>query len=206
MASWEELTEQGRALYMAGDYVRSSHALREACEARPDSIETWRALGFALAASGNPPDAIGAFRRALELAPGDVDAHFGMGTVQSESGDVAGAIEWFDKALALKPGHARAKASLVAALVKQGLLSVRAGQRAAASASFERAVKLAPASPETVLPHTENLMETGRFKEAYDIANSARKLNPNDAKLRELFETVDADPRVARAKRENSLI
>jgi Flp pilus assembly protein TadD len=156
--------------------------------------------------TGNSPDAIAAFRSVLDLAPEDADAHYGLGLVMAESGDLATAVKWFDKTLALKPGHGRAKASLVATLVKQGDLAVRAGDRRAAEPPYARATQLQPASAETAKPYCDNLVELGRHKEAWDAANNARKLAPNDHALRELFELLDTDPRVIRAKRENSLI
>lgn len=206
MADWAELMERGKALYLAGDYAASTHAFRDAAGQRPNSAETWRALGFALMSSGNPPDAIAAFRSVLDLAPEDADAHYGLGLVMAESGDLGTAVQWFDKTLALKSGHGRAKASLVATLVKQGDLAVRAGDRKAAEPHYARACQLKPASIETVQPYCDNLVELGRYKEAWDAANNARKLAPNDHALRELFEVLDTDPRITRAKRENSLI
>lgn len=204
--SYRELMEEGKRRYVAGEFVEASHALREAVALAPDSIEAWRALGFSLKSSGNSPDAIGAFHRALEIDPQDADSYFGLGLVFSETGDTETAVEWFDKALATKPAHGRAKAALVSTLVRQGRLRLLNGDKSRGGASLERANKLMPGSAETVVPYVEHLVDVQRYKEAFDTVEAALKLAPRDPAMRELHAALETDPRLARAKRENSLM
>jgi tetratricopeptide (TPR) repeat protein len=200
------LMEEGKRLYLAGEYPAASNVLRRAADAEPTSVAIWRALGYALKSAGNPPDAKAAFRKAIELDQGDPDSHFGLGLVESEMGDSQKAIEWFDSTLRSKPQHARAKSALVAELVKQGTARADAGDKSGAGESFARAFKTSPGTFEAASAYSEHLIEQKKYLEAYECAQAAKRHAPSDAKVAALFETLDTDPRVVRAKREHGLV
>ena len=205
MGDWAQLLAAGKQHYMAGEFREASRYLREASEIAPESAETWRALGFALKENGNVPDAIGAFNTAIRIAPENADGHFGLGLIQSENGDQGSAVRSFDEALRLKPNHSAAQRALVSSLLRNGQVQCLNSDLAGAEKSFERAHSFSPGSAETLVPYVERLIGSAQYKRALDVIEEARKLNPHDAKIKELHQEIDEDPRLARAKREHSI-
>lgn len=204
--TWEEAMEAGKRHYMAKEFPLAVDAFKAATALNPESAECWRAFGYSMKENGNSPEAINAFQTAVRLEPDNAEGHLGLGIVHSEMAHQQVAIAEFEKALQLKPEHKQAKMSLVRELVKQGLLHVRNSDKTMAEPPFERAYKILPGSPETVVPYVELLIDTKQYKKVFDIIESARKAAPNDPKILELHKEVSTDPRLLRAKRDFSLM
>jgi Flp pilus assembly protein TadD len=198
--------EEGKRHYMAGKYPESTHCLRAAAELEPTSVETWRALGFALKSSGNPPDAIASFKTAIQLDPQEADSYYGLGLVQIESGDAPSAIQSFDTATRIRPTHARAKAALVSALIKEGLTNLETRNREGGAAQLMRAFDLQPTSIEAAVAYTDYLVAEKRYLEAFEAAQRAKMAAPRDPAIVELHATLETDPRIVRAKREHGFV
>jgi tetratricopeptide (TPR) repeat protein len=204
--TWAELMEEGKRHYLAGEYPESTHSLRAAAELRPDSVETWRALGFALKSAGNPSDAIASFKTAIGLDSLEADSYYGLGLVQFESGDTPTAIQSFDTATTIKPSHSRARAALVGALIKEGLNKLDTRERREGAALLARAFELQPGSIETATAYTDYLVAEKKYLEAFEAAQRAKIAAPHDQAIMELHTTLETDPRVERAMREHGFV
>ncbi len=204
--TWAELMEEGKRRYMAGEFPESTHCLRAAAELEPSSVETWRALGFALKSAGNPSDAIASFKTAIGLDPQEADSFYGLGLVQIESGDAPSAIQSFDTATRIRPTHSRAKSALVSALIKEGLTNLETRNREGGAAQIMRAFDLQPDSIDTALAYTDYLVTEKRYLDAFEAAQRAKMAAPHDSAIVELHATLETDPRVVRAKREHGFV
>lgn len=205
MDTFADAMEAGKRHFLAREFPQASEALRAAVRLDPSSPEAWRALGFALKENGDSANAIGAFNELIKLDPTSPDAHVGLGQVHAEMGDMSGAIREYEKALALKPNHGRATAALVFALVKHGQLRLLSGDVKGGEPSLQRAFATMPHLPEVLQPWVDHLINQKRYKEAIDAVEKSRKAAPQDPKVKEIHDYVLRDPRVERAKRENSL-
>ncbi len=204
--SWAELMAKGKGHYLAGEFPEATHCLRAAAELEPQSVETWRVLGFALKGAGNPPDAIASFNTAIRLDPNEADSYYGLGLVQIESGDAPNAIQSFDTAMRIRPTHSRARAALVSSLIKEGLNKLDTRNRSDGAAQLMRAFELQPGSIEAALAFTDYLVAEKKYLEAYEAAQKARMSAPNDPRVVELYATLETDPRIVRAMREHGLV
>ncbi len=206
MKTFADVMEAGKQAFLAKDFPKACDALRTAVRLEPESTEAWRALGFALKENGDSANSINAFNRLIELDAESADAYVGLGQVHAEMGDMSGAIREYEKALALKPNHSRANMALVHALVKHGQLRLLSGDVRGGEPALERAFKMAPQLPEVMQPWTDHLINSKRYKDAILAAEQSRKMAPQDPRVKEIYEYIHRDPRVERAKQENSLM
>jgi len=88
------------------------HLLRGATKERPDDVDAWAALGWALRETGDLDAAEGAIRHALARAPTHAHAQNHLGRVLEARGDLAGAARWYRGAVAADPDFAAAKRNL----------------------------------------------------------------------------------------------
>lgn len=132
------LTLQARTSLLAGNLGAASEPLARAIEADPTLPAAQALRGDVLRRSGLAPDADRAYREALSVSPLHPRAAFGLGKLAlSGQADAAPARDALGRLLADREGTPppeRARAALLLAA-----LQARAGDRAGASASLDRA-------------------------------------------------------------------
>ena len=139
---------------------------RDALEAYTDSPEDSIRKASALA------------ERALALDPGLPQVHLVKSQVQMFKKDYAGAVEELNRALELRPSYADAYASL-------GWTLHFAGELEPAEEAVERAIRLNP-----VIPVAYHVVlggihyTTGRYREAVELLEQGRRMNPEHYRLR----------------------
>ena len=113
---------------------------------KSDSVETYLALGNALAKSGRLDDAIAAYKTVLQLKPGDANARSNLGVVLLQranalvrDGHTSEAIAEYKAALPFKPDSEELHYNLGVALSQLVLTSEAMGE-------FETVLRLAPRS------------------------------------------------------------
>ena len=123
-----------------GQFEDAAGFFRKVIAIRPDVAVAHLGLGAALAAGGQPGDAVKAFERALaQKRPGPEDARtlLDLGNLYSRLDRVEEAARSYRRLLELQPDHAEAHNGLGAMLLAQG-------QRQEAAGEFARALTLAP--------------------------------------------------------------
>ena len=71
----EQLYQEGRAAYEAGDYVTAAEKFAAVAEADPEHVKALINWGAALAWSGQPLEAIAKYQQALARDPNNAAAH-----------------------------------------------------------------------------------------------------------------------------------
>ncbi len=171
-------------------------ALRRAAELLPQDPETRANLidelintGGSLREAGQRQEAIAAFEEAADLGPKRADAHFCLGRVLLESRRPRRAADSFRNAIAVQPGLVAAHQGLATAL--RGL-----GAAAEAQASCERALALAPESPDVMLLLGELRADRGQFAEAQELFERVRSTHPTYAPA---YSSIASHRRMTRA-------
>ena len=99
LGSGDEL--ESHAAYLRGEALRSQERYREAadalehaCEATPDDIHIWLALGWCYKRLGQMDRAIRALEEALEIEPGEALIHYNLACYWSLAGGAQRAIHY----------------------------------------------------------------------------------------------------------------
>lgn len=198
--TWAELREAGQKHFQAKEYEEAAKCFRQATNIQPGSPESWRALGFALNASGQYSEAVGAFQSSIGLDPNNAEGFFGVGLAYASNADDSRAIHAFDEALKIKPNHTAAKNSIVDALLRNGQMLLNEGDAHGGEQALERAYKLMRTSDHTVVPFVQHLIVSQQHKKAFDIIKAARLDAPDNPAIKALEEQMDGDPKLAHAK------
>ena len=135
--------------------------LRGVAERQPDSAESWRDLGDALAAEGRTDEANDAFRRVLEIEPEDETALTAIGHGAFQAGDREEAVSMLEQVAGRTDGASTAVISLVE--------MYRMVDRPEEALAAARKVAEADAeNPIAALDVAELAVETGKLDEAAD--------------------------------------
>jgi tetratricopeptide (TPR) repeat protein len=163
-----------------GDIDAAVAELRLAIRLRPDSINTYLAIGEILGAASRHEEALEAYRQAAELEPQNSVVHSRMGVTHGMLGQIDQAIGHYEHALRLRPS-ATVHANL-------GLAYFTADQLENALAHFQAAVKLDPRgaayhrSMGDVLRRLTRTAEAQReYHQAIGLANEALAVKSRDA-------------------------
>jgi Tfp pilus assembly protein PilF len=155
----------------AGRPAEAAASCREILARHPDQPHALLLLGLIL---GQDDPAAGAplVARYLDQAPNDHDAIYNLGMLRQRQGDHGVALGWFDRALALRDDLAPVWHGRAVSLHELGRLD-------AASAAFERAVRLAPT--DAVLRNNLGSLRRsqGRVPEALVEFDRALALDPD---------------------------
>ncbi len=204
-------------LVEAGEPRRALADLRAAMAAQggvapvTTHARSWRALGYAHAATGDWDASAAAYARAAECEPRASDNHVGRARIAAARGDVAGALAELERALALAPrgrwashvlatvlldaGHDPARATAACDQVLEhdpGHRLLRAdrararerlGDLAGARADLDRALETGPNDPEPWVQRALLRRRQGDLAGAREDASRAREL------------LLDVDPR-----------
>jgi tetratricopeptide (TPR) repeat protein len=100
--SLEQLYQEGRAAYEAGDYATAAEKFAEVANADPEHVKALINWGAALAASGNPLEAISKYQQALARDPNNAAAYYNWGVALERLRKHAEAIEKYERAVALQ--------------------------------------------------------------------------------------------------------
>jgi len=161
------LLSTGVTALRTGDVKAAQSAFEEATRLDPTSGSAWNDLGRAYAAQRQWDKAEKAYRRQIEINPKDLYAYNNLGVARRAQGHLADAIELYQKQAEVSPRDRFAHANLASAFgsqgnwkdaVREGQIAVeidptnaaiwqrlgqaqiKVGQRAAAAASFDRAI------------------------------------------------------------------
>jgi Tfp pilus assembly protein PilF len=87
---------KGVAAMNAQDYKAAARAFDHVTQVAPTSLEAWRLLGAAYAASGDQKRAKRAYERAVKLSPDDIASHQGLGQALAGLKDpkAQGELDW----------------------------------------------------------------------------------------------------------------
>ena len=135
--------------------------LRAVAERQPDSAESWRDLGDALAAEGRMDEAGVAFRRVLEIEPEDETALTALGHGAFQAGQRDEAVSMLEQVAGRTEGASTAVISLVE-------MYRTLGRPDEALAAARKIVEADPENPLATLDVAELAFETDKFDEAAD--------------------------------------
>jgi tetratricopeptide (TPR) repeat protein/mono/diheme cytochrome c family protein len=127
----------GAMLQMRSETRDAAAQFAEAQRLRPGDATVENALGGALLAMGQLPQAIDHLSAAVKARPDYFDAHYNLGLALARHEDFPGAAQEFRAAVRLNPNDANAEANLGSALAAAGALGE-------AKTHLERALALSP--------------------------------------------------------------
>ena len=143
--------------------------------------------------NGNVKEALASYREATERAPDNAGYRYKLALTLDQSGDSKSERAELEKAIKLNPGLAGAQQQL-------GFLLARSGDADGAIEHFRLAVQSAPDWAEAWINLGGALAEAGKFPAARDAAATALRLDPANAKARELSDMLARDPAAQQAQ------
>jgi tetratricopeptide (TPR) repeat protein len=161
------------------DWGSAIDAFRQGLALAPDDAALRHRLGTALAAAGDPSGAARELEEVVRRHPGYVNAHVSLGFVHAAAGRYREAIARFTTALQADRNHPEARLGLAAALRASGRLELALGH-------YAHAVKIDPALVDGWLGGAAVLVALGRSPEAHDWIARARRVHPDEPRLRDL--------------------
>ncbi len=168
----DELVEQARAHYDAGDFRRCLELARAALAEHPDEPGLLRLAGRA-GLELDRDDAVDYLRRAAELASDDADTWRELGDALVLQGRPAEAVDALRRAVELRPDDS-------AALIDLGHIAYAAGETEAAIASLEQAVERDPVNLAARRGLVEMYKRAGRPEDALAAARQIAEWLPSD--------------------------
>ena len=137
--------------FVRGDFRRALHLFREVIESDPQNPKAQTYLGMCHAHLGEAAEAEAALTRALHSSPSNGEAWFHLGVARSLRSEWPEAAEAYRHAVAFLPSD-------LVAWHRLGVALAESGDRAAATAAFERALVL---SRETGQPVPASMRASG---------------------------------------------
>ncbi len=153
---------------------RAAELLPQDTESRSNLVDELINYGNRLRARGKRGEALAALQEAVTRSPMRPDAHVSLGRVQLEARRILPAADSFRNAIIRQPDNVAAHLGLATAFRVQGSASE-------AMASCERALALAPHSPDVLVLLGELRADRGEFAEAQQLFERALELNPRFA-------------------------
>ena len=127
--------------------------------------------------------------KSLAINPDYVSAQISLGLALAKQGDYAKAIDHYDAALARNPSTVGTRARHVSALHNNlGLLLLRVGRDAEASAHFRKAVEIFPRSLNARLNLGNIALDERRYLDAIAEYEAAQALSPSHPLVEERLE------------------
>ena len=203
-----DFKQKGDAALRAGDLAEAERLYRQAVSLDPKSARSHFTLGYSLREQGKSAEAIPVLQAALSIAPDLADAHYVLGTIDQEEGRADSAIGHFRRAIDLDPFNTFAHQDLCRAYVLAGRLdladavlarglahnpdaadlhlltgNVRDQQSRFREAvdAYDRALHIAPESPEALSNRGQSLMSLARYPEALASFARAQAIRPDYA-------------------------
>lgn len=171
----DQLADQARASYGAGEYRRAWDAAVAALEARPLDPALLRLAGRTAMELGLD-NAVEYFRRAVALDPNDPDGWRELGDALAYDGRPSEAGQALHRAVRLRPED-------TAALVSLGHASFASGHRDRAITYLSRALEGDPENAQALQGLVAVLRAAGRLPEALDAAVRLARTAPDDVSV-----------------------
>jgi tetratricopeptide (TPR) repeat protein len=137
--------------------------------------------------AGDLKGAITDYRSATETSPENASYKYKLALALHKAGDADGERDALEETVKLNPGLASAQKEL-------GYLLSRNGDAAGSIEHFRMAVKDAPSWTEAWINLAAALGETGQFDEARTAVATALRLDPANARAKELSDQLARDP------------
>jgi tetratricopeptide (TPR) repeat protein len=138
----------------------AAEQLRQVAALQPDSAESWRDVGDALATEGRSDEANEAFRKVLELEPDDEVALTALGHSAFQAGKRDDAVSMLEQVA----GRSRASTAAISLVDMYRMLD----QPEEALAAARRVAEADPADPLYALDVGELALQTGKHDEAVE--------------------------------------
>jgi len=151
---------------------RAAELLPQDVEARANLVDELLHVGSSLREAGQRQEALAAFQEAVDLDPSRADTHFHIGRVLLELRCPRRAADSFQAAISRQPNHVAAHLGLASAQRVQGHASE-------AEVHCERALAIAPESPEALILSGELRADRGQFEQAQELFERVRTSHPN---------------------------
>jgi tetratricopeptide (TPR) repeat protein len=168
----EQLAEEARASFEAGDYEAARQAALTALGEQPLDAALLRLAGRSAMELGLD-DAVEHLQQAVALDEGDADTWRYLGDALAYEGRVADAGEALRRAVLLRPED-------TSFLVDVGHALLASGQPAQAIASLAQAVEREPGNVGALRGLVEAYRREGRLEEAFDAASAVAAAQPDD--------------------------
>ena len=165
----EEIAEEARASYDAGDFARAHEQAVGALAGSPDDLALLRVAGRAGFELGLE-DAVDHLSRATTLEPDDAETWHDLAVALVNEGRLADASEAFRRAVGLRPDDARA-------LVDLGHTAYALGDSKEAVDHLRQAAEHEPENLAAVRALVEIYRREGRLGEALEAAEQAMRLD-----------------------------
>jgi tetratricopeptide (TPR) repeat protein len=165
----EEIAEEARARYDAGEFERAHQQAVAALAANPDDLALLRVAGRASFELGLE-DAVDHLTRATTIEPDDAETWHDLAVALVNEGRLADASEAFHRAVTLRPDDARA-------LVDLGHTAYALGDSKQAVDHLRQAAEQDPHNLAAVRALVEIYRREGRLGEALEVAEQAMRLD-----------------------------
>ncbi len=179
IASVTMYERRGVEALRAQDWRAAIDTFRQGLEFAPDDTSLRHRLGTALYAAGDEAGAVREFEEVLRRDSDHVKAHISLGLIDNLNGRFKEAGNRFSAALRADGSSPEARLGLAEALRVSG-------QPAASLQHYQRAIDIDPARPEAWAGGAMALISLRRTEDARDWLARARRVHPEQPKLREL--------------------
>ena len=179
----ERLNTLAQALEAAGQPAEAEGLYRRALAIQPAEASIRVNLGRLLEAQSRLPDALVEYRAAIAEQPWLEQAHVLLGGALARTGAVPDAIAALREAVTLDPDHGDALTNL-------GALLAQTGDVAGGGRYFARAARAAPRNANARANYALFLANANRPAEAYDEAQAALSVDPQQATARQVVQAL----------------
>lgn len=114
------ISNEGRKLYVAGEYDKAIEALKEEIKKKPNSAEAYFNLGLAYGKTGQSEKEIAAYEQAIKLKPNVSSTYFNLGTAYNDIGNKQKAITVLNDAIRLNPDYLKARYTVCKIYIEVG--------------------------------------------------------------------------------------
>jgi tetratricopeptide (TPR) repeat protein len=114
------IKNEGRRLYVSGEYVKAIDAFKEEIRKKPTSAEAYFNLGLAYGKTGELEKEIEAYEYAIKLKPNVSSTYFNLGTAYNMIGYKQKAIAAFNDAIRLDSNYIKARYAVCKIYVEVG--------------------------------------------------------------------------------------
>ena len=171
--------QRGNQALDDGDHATAIDLFRQGIEREPDNPFIRQRLAAALVRAGDPRAAAEQLEAAVRLEPEFALAHVGLAALMASEGRHQAAIDRYNLALEYDPQHIEARLGLAEALRASGRLEE-------SLPIYAQVTEEEPELVETWIGGGEALIRLGRYLDAREWLNAARRVHPDQPQLQQL--------------------